>query len=75
VQTDRLVRSALRAVSADSTVIIVSQRISTVTDADQIVVIDNGRMVGTGTHQSLLTDCPTYIEIADSQAISAGHQP
>jgi ATP-binding cassette subfamily B protein len=72
VQTDRLVRLALRAVSADSAVVIVSQRISTVIDADQIIVLDDGRMVGTGTHQSLLADCPTYVEFAESQAIGAG---
>jgi ATP-binding cassette subfamily B protein len=40
--------------------------------ADQIVVVDDGEVVGTGTHESLLLDCPTYAEFADSQAIGAG---
>ncbi|HET9564980.1 MAG TPA: hypothetical protein VFP27_10885, partial [Mycobacterium sp.] len=39
---------------------------------DQIIVIDDGKVVGTGTHESLLADCPTYAEFADSQAIGAG---
>jgi ATP-binding cassette subfamily B protein len=51
---------------------IVAQRISTVAAADKIVVIDDGAVVGTGTHESLLTDCPTYAEFADSQTIGAG---
>ena len=72
VHTDARVRSALGEVSADATVVIVAQRISTVATADQIVVIDDGRVVGTGTHGSLLTDCPTYAEFADSQTIAAG---
>jgi ATP-binding cassette, subfamily B, multidrug efflux pump len=72
VHTDARVRSALGEVSADATVVIVAQRISTVATADQIVVIDDGRVVGTGTHESLLTDCPTYAEFADSQTIAAG---
>jgi len=59
-------------VSADATVIIVAQRISTVATADQIVVIDDGKVVGTGTHESLLADCPTYAEFADSQAVGVG---
>ena len=58
VHTDARVRSALGDVSADATVIIVAQRISTVVTADQIVVIDDGKVVGTGTHESLLADCP-----------------
>jgi ATP-binding cassette, subfamily B, multidrug efflux pump len=72
VHTDARVRSALGEVSADATVVIGAQRISTVATADQIVVIDNGRVVGTGTHESLLADCPTYAEFADSQTIAAG---
>lgn len=70
VHTDARVRAALAEVSADATVVIVSQRISTVVDADQIVVIDDGTVVGVGTHDSLLVDCPVYAEFADSQAIS-----
>jgi ATP-binding cassette, subfamily B, multidrug efflux pump len=72
VHTDARVRSALGEVSADATVIIVAQRISTVAEADQIIVIDDGRVVGVGTHESLLADCPTYAEFADSQTIGAG---
>ncbi|MCX2930837.1 ABC transporter ATP-binding protein [Mycobacterium sp. CVI_P3] len=72
VHTDARVRAALREVSADATVIIVSQRISTVMQADNIVVIDDGRVVGAGTHDTLLADCATYAEFADSQSVGAG---
>lgn len=72
VHTDARVRSALRGVSADATVLVVSQRISTVMDADQIVVLDNGSVVGTGTHDTLLATCPVYAEFAESQAVPAG---
>lgn len=71
VHTDARVRAALREVSADATVLIVSQRISTVAEADQVVVIDDGAVVGTGTHESLLVDCPIYAELADSQSVGA----
>jgi ATP-binding cassette subfamily B protein len=77
VHTDARVRSALRDVSAGSTVVIVSQRISTVIDADQVIVIDDGRVAAAGTHESLLTACPLYAEFADSQGLGAsvaGHQ-
>jgi ATP-binding cassette subfamily B protein len=74
VHTDARVRAALREVSADATVVIVSQRISTVAEADQVVVIDDGAVVGTGTHESLLADCPIYAEFADSQSV-AGAAP
>lgn len=71
VHTDARVRAALREVSAAATVIIVSQRISTVAQADQVIVIDDGRVVGAGTHDALLTDCPTYAEFVDSQSVRA----
>ena len=71
VHADARVRAALREVSTDSTVIIVSQRISTVAEADHVVVVEDGRVVGTGTHESLLADCPTYAELADSQFVGA----
>ena len=72
VHTDARVRAALREVSATSTVMIVSQRISTVAEADQIVVVDDGRVVGTGTHSQLLDTCEAYRELAESQSVSAG---
>ncbi len=72
VHTDARVRAALAEASAEATVVIVSQRISTVIEADQIVVIDDGAVVGTGTHESLLADCPVYAEFADSQSVTVG---
>jgi ATP-binding cassette subfamily B protein len=72
VHTDAMVRASLREISADSTVIIVAQRISTAIQADQVVVMDGGRIVGSGTHESLLADCPTYAELVDSQSVGAG---
>lgn len=71
VHTDARVRAALREVSEAATVIIVSQRISTVAQADQVIVIDDGRVVGAGTHDALITDCPTYAEFVDSQSVRA----
>jgi ATP-binding cassette, subfamily B, multidrug efflux pump len=71
VHTDARVRSALGEVSAGATVIIVAQRISTITTADQIIVFDDGRVVGAGTHESLLADCPAYAEFVDSQTVRA----
>src|SRR5262249_36731026 len=71
VHTDAMVRASLREISADSTVIIVAQRISTVLQADQVVVVDGGRRVGSGTHESLRVDCPTYVEFVDSQSLGA----
>jgi ATP-binding cassette subfamily B protein len=54
-------------VTTQSTVLIVAQRVSTIVDADQILVLDDGIVVGLGTHEELLVDCPTYIEIVESQ--------
>ncbi|MCW2651635.1 MAG: ATP-binding cassette, subfamily multidrug efflux pump [Mycobacterium sp.] len=71
VHTDAQVRAALGEMSEDATVLIVSQRISTVAEADQVIVVDDGRIVGAGTHESLLADCPTYAEFVDSQAVVA----
>ena len=65
--TDARLRAALRRQTADATVVIVSQRVSTITDADQIIVLDNGSVVGLGRHDELLRACPTYVEIVQSQ--------
>jgi len=65
--TDARLRAALRPRTADATVVIVSQRVSTITDADQIIVLDDGAIVGLGRHDELLERCPTYLEIVQSQ--------
>jgi ATP-binding cassette, subfamily B, multidrug efflux pump len=65
--TDARLRAALRPHTARATVVIVSQRVSTITDADQIVVLDDGAIVGLGRHEELLVTCPTYLEIVQSQ--------
>jgi ATP-binding cassette subfamily B protein len=67
VATDARLRAALKQTTADATVIIVAQRISTITEADQILVLDNGRIVDRGTHEELLETSPTYQEIVESQ--------
>ena len=66
-KTDVALRRALKAETGDSTVIIVAQRISTVLHANQILVLDEGRLVGKGTHAQLMVTCPEYQEIARSQ--------
>lgn len=66
-KTDLALREALRKETAGSTVVIVAQRIGTIMDADQIIVLDEGRIVGKGTHRELLKDCPLYRDIARSQ--------
>ena len=65
--TDARLRRALRPVTRESTVVIVAQRISTIVDADRILVLEDGRTVGIGTHEALLESCPTYVEIVESQ--------
>ncbi len=65
--TDARLRSALRPWTAYATVIVVAQRVSTIIDADHIVVLDDGRVVGQGTHDELLETCATYQEIVESQ--------
>ncbi|ACC42554.1 transmembrane ATP-binding protein ABC transporter [Mycobacterium marinum M] len=71
VHTDARVRAAVRELATKSTIIIVTQRVSTAAQADQVIVIDDGRVVGAGTHDSLLIDCPTYAEFAVSQSVTA----
>jgi ATP-binding cassette subfamily B multidrug efflux pump len=66
-KTDYALRSALREKTADSTVLVVTQRVATVKSADQIIVLDDGELVGVGTHQELMESCETYREIALSQ--------
>ena len=66
-QTDIALRKALKANTGDSTLLIVAQRVSTIMNAEQIIVLDNGRIVGKGTHRELLASCPEYYEIASSQ--------
>ncbi|MDP2287668.1 MAG: ABC transporter ATP-binding protein [Actinomycetota bacterium] len=65
--TDARLRSALREQTTQATVIIVAQRVSTVMQADQIVVLDDGRVEGIGTHQQLMAECETYRQIVFSQ--------
>ena len=66
-KTDVTLRQALARETKGSTTLIVAQRISTILHADQIVVLDEGRVVGTGTHEELLESCPVYLQIAKSQ--------
>ncbi|TDB75736.1 ABC transporter ATP-binding protein [Micromonospora sp. KC723] len=65
--TDARLRAALRPVTADAAVVIVAQRVSTIVDADQIIVLEDGGVVGMGRHEELLDTCPTYAEIVASQ--------
>jgi ATP-binding cassette, subfamily B, multidrug efflux pump len=67
VATDARLRAALQRETAKAAVIIVGQRVATIADADKIVVLEHGEIVGCGTHEELLADCPTYAEIVDSQ--------
>jgi ATP-binding cassette subfamily B protein len=71
VHTDARVRAALTEVSGGATIIVVTQRISTAAQANQVIVVEGGKLVGSGTHESLLTDCATYAELADSQSVGA----
>jgi ATP-binding cassette subfamily B protein len=65
--TDARLRAALAPHTSNATVVIVAQRVSTISMADQILVLEDGRTVGLGTHQQLLATCPTYAEIVSSQ--------
>ena len=66
-KTDKTLRSELKSELGDTTLLIVAQRIGTIKDADQIMVLDEGKVVGLGTHESLLKTCDVYREIARSQ--------
>lgn len=67
MKTDRKLRDALKEITGDAVVLIVAQRVSTIKDADEIVVLNNGKIVGKGKHLELLTTCPVYQEIVKSQ--------
>ncbi len=67
VATDAALRAALAPETKDAAVLVVAQRVSTIRNADAIVVLDDGAIVGLGTHTELLVSCPTYAEIVDSQ--------
>ena len=66
-KTDAALRKALARDTAGATVLLVAQRVSTIMHAQQILVLDEGRLVGKGTHKELLRTCPAYREIAESQ--------
>ena len=66
-KTDRAVRDALEREAKDSTKLIVAQRIGTIMNADRIIVLDDGKVVGQGTHKELMDNCEVYRQIAQSQ--------
>ena len=66
-KTDALLREELARTQKDAALVVVAQRIATIMHADKIVVLDEGRVVGQGTHEELLRSCPAYLEIAQSQ--------
>ena len=66
-KTDAALRSALSKKVGNSTVLLVTQRVATAKNSDQILVLDKGRIVGIGTHRELMQTCPVYQEIASSQ--------
>jgi ATP-binding cassette, subfamily B, multidrug efflux pump len=65
--TDARLRRALAEHAQDMAIVVVAQRVASIMQADEILVLDDGKVVGQGTHQELLRDCPTYREIATSQ--------
>ncbi len=67
MKTDKKLRAGLKPITKNSVVLIVAQRINTIKDADQIIVLDQGKIVGTGTHLELLKNCKVYNEIVKSQ--------
>lgn len=71
MKTDKKLREALKPIVTDAVVLIVAQRVSTIKDADQIVVLDKGKMVGKGTHKELLKSCKVYQSIVKSQLSDA----
>ncbi|MBI4858053.1 MAG: ABC transporter ATP-binding protein [Acetobacterium woodii] len=71
-QTDAALRSELKLTMKEACLVVVAQRISSIMDADQIIVLDNGKIAGIGRHEELLKNCSLYREIADSQAKREG---
>ncbi len=69
-KTDKILRAKLRETAGNATIIIVAQRISTIRNADKIIVLDKGRIAGTGTHEELMSSCGIYREMAESQSIT-----
>jgi ATP-binding cassette subfamily B protein len=67
LRTDARLRAALRPVTRDAVTVVVAQRVSTIIEADHILVLEEGRIVGLGPHAELLDTCPTYVEIIESQ--------
>ena len=67
VATDARLRAALKPETKDAAVLLVGQRVATISQADQILVLEDGRLVGVGTHTDLMASCPTYLEIVESQ--------
>jgi len=67
MKTDKELRGKLKESMGEATVIMVAQRVSSIIDADRILVLDKGKIVGNGTHKELLKNCPLYYEIAALQ--------
>ena len=67
IATDARLRAALRPHTRDAVVLVVAQRVSSIIDAEQIIVLDAGGIVGVGTHDELVDTCPAYAEIVASQ--------
>ena len=74
LKTDAQLRAALKPLAQNAVVLVVAQRVSTIRDADQILVLEDGECVGLGTHDELIATCPTYQEIVDSQAAVNGDE-
>ena len=66
-KTDARLREELARTQKEAAIVVVAQRIATIMHADQVVVLDDGQVVGQGTHEELLRSCPAYLEIAQSQ--------
>lgn len=66
-KTDARLREELARTQKEAAIVVVAQRIATIMHADQVIVLDDGQVVGQGTHEELLRSCPAYLEIAQSQ--------